>query len=302
MFFSLICGTAGRTDELERLLRSLALQSYRQFELLLVDQNADDRAARILASCPDANGIRLQASPGLCRALNLGLDRAKGDVIGFPDDDCRYDQPDFLEQLATLFRLHSDWDGITARTVDDEGRPSIARWGKEPGRLTKATLGFRGCSTTVFYRREAVKLIGKFDESIGADISLVNPGSDVDYLHRAIQAGFHLEYQPQLVVRHPQTLPEGFIDERGMRKRYEYGYGEGIIARKYSVPLWYIGFIVLFPAVAGIKHVLFGDPHLARKEWVLLRGRLAGWLKVAPAKRAEAPPHRAKPSCGGSDF
>lgn len=286
MFFSLICGTAGRTQELERLLQSVAAQTYRDFELLVIDQNADDRAERILAAFPTAQALRIQSPPGLCRALNLGVRLSGGDVIGFPDDDCRYEDGDLLRKLANLFQANSDWDGVTVPTADDEGRPSIARWHTDPGRLTKGNLGFRGCSTGIFYRRSVVNRLGNFDESMGADISLVNPGSDMDYLHRAVGAGFHIEYQPQLCIRHPQTLPDGLVDDRELRKRYEYGYGEGTIARKYSVPLWYTGFIVLFPVVAGIKHTLWGDIHLARKEWVLCRGRVDGWLQRKHAASA----------------
>ncbi|MGA7292368.1 MAG: glycosyltransferase family A protein [Terriglobales bacterium] len=282
MFFSLICGTAGRTRELERMLASLATQLHRDFELLLVDQNADDRAERILATFPQLHVIRLQSPAGVCRAFNLGLRHATGEVIGFPDDDCWYEQ-DFLKRLANLFQAHSDWDGLTVPTADEQGRPSIARWDKHPGRLTKTNIGMRGCSTSVFYRRDVCEDIGTFDEAIGEGISLVNPGSDIDYLHRVIRGGFHVQYRTDLLVRHPQTLP-GIADEKGKRKRYQYGYGEGSMVRKYSVPLWYAGAIVLFPFARAIKQVVSGNGHLASKEWLTFRGRIDGWLQSRPLR------------------
>jgi len=283
MFFSLICGTAGRTGELQRLLNSLAIQSHRQFELLLIDQNTDDRARRVLAAVPEANGVRLESPPGLCRALNLGLQHARGEAIGFPDDDCWY-EPDFLTQLTGLFETHPQWDGISFPAADEEGRPSIARWDKQPGRLTKTNIGTRGCSTTVYYRRAVCERIGLFDESIGADISLVSPGSDIDYLHRVVRAGFHMEYQPHLVIRHPHALAEGVINEQAKRKRYQYGYGEGSIVRKYSVPLWYAGALMLFPFMRAIKHAAKGNNHLASNEWLTFRGRIDGWLLTRPQR------------------
>lgn len=282
--FSLICGTAGRVSELTRMLRSVAAQTFRDFELLLIDQNSDDRVLRIIDSLPEKTNIeRIAASPGLCRALNLGLEKAQGEIVGFPDDDCWY-APDLLQNLSGLLDAHPEWDGITMPTADEHGVPSIARWAKSAGRLTPSNLGLRGCSTSIFYRRHVRKQVGLFDETVGGGVSLLSPGSDMDYLHRVVRAGFHVEYQPQLVVNHPQTLPVETADERGRQKRYSYGFGEGSIARKYSLPLWYPAAIIGFPLVRAIKHAAFGSREKATLEWMTFRGRLNGWMRTRPAR------------------
>ena len=46
--FALILATVGRTVELNRLFDTLAAQSYRDFEVIVVDQNRDDRLLPIL--------------------------------------------------------------------------------------------------------------------------------------------------------------------------------------------------------------------------------------------------------------
>jgi GT2 family glycosyltransferase len=104
----------------------------------------------------------------------------------------------------------------------------------------------------------------------------------MDYLHRVVRSGFHVEYCPALLIRHPQSLTEGLVDEEGKRKRYLYGYGEGSIARKYSVPLWYAAAIVSLPAVRALKETLCGKSHLATKEWLTFRGRMDGWRQTRP--------------------
>jgi glycosyltransferase involved in cell wall biosynthesis len=279
MEISLICATFGRDVELKRLLTSLAEQSFREFELIIVDQNEDDRVERAIASTGAALVIRRLTSspPGLSRALNVGLGFARGDVIGFPDDDCRYPR-ELLQQLATLFDEHADWDGITVRTVDERGRPSIVRWDQRSGRLTKSNLGMRGCSTGIFYRQRVCKYVGRFDEAIGAE-SGANPAFDMDYLHRAVRSGFNMQYQPQLSIKHPQTLAKGEVDSAGMAKRYAYGYGEGSIARRYSVPLWYVCGILAFPLMRAVREAVCGRRHEAGKQWITFRSRLDGWVQ-----------------------
>ncbi len=277
MRFSLICGTAGRVVELERMLSSVATQTFGDYELLVIDQNKDDRAARAIEALPAGRPVRrLTADPGLIPALNLGLGAATGDILGFPDDDCWYPR-DLLRTLNRLLKENPQWDGITMPTADDEGRPSIARWHAQAGRLTKATVGLRGCSTSMFFRRRVYETIGGFDESIGG--GLLSPSADMDYLHRAVRAGFHIEYRPELTIGHPQTFTMQGSDAKSLQKRYSYGFGEGSIARKFSLPLWYVAGITALPLLRCIAKSIAGKRDQACMEWTTFRGRTDGFRR-----------------------
>ena len=48
MKFSLIVATKNRVNEVDRLLHSLVAQSHRDFEVILVDQNIDDRLSDVV--------------------------------------------------------------------------------------------------------------------------------------------------------------------------------------------------------------------------------------------------------------
>src|SRR4051812_15522441 len=100
---SLILGTKGRTDELRRFLHSLSSQTSGRVELIIVDQNEDDRVHQVLRSVPvDIPTSIIQSKPGLSRARNIGLRHANGSIIGFPDDDCWY-PPDLLGRVLKAF-------------------------------------------------------------------------------------------------------------------------------------------------------------------------------------------------------
>ena len=66
MKVSLIMPTINVTDELELFLKSLKEQTYKEFELIAVDQNSDDRAYKILEKYEDDFEIKYMKKKGKC--------------------------------------------------------------------------------------------------------------------------------------------------------------------------------------------------------------------------------------------
>ena len=88
MRFSLIVATLGRSTEIGDLLESLLAQGRDDFEVIIVDQNSDDRVAPVLQ--PYEARIRITHLRSSIRnanhARNLGLRAARGKIVTFPDD------------------------------------------------------------------------------------------------------------------------------------------------------------------------------------------------------------------------
>lgn len=93
-------------------LNSLRAQSWTDFEALIIDDGSTDGSAEVArAACAgDARfTVIVQDNQGLSGARNTGLDRARGDVIGFLDGDDRL-HPEFLARmLAVLDGGGTDW-------------------------------------------------------------------------------------------------------------------------------------------------------------------------------------------------
>lgn len=278
--FSLILGTFGRTRELELFLASLDAQTHRDFELIVVDQNPDDRLAPILALYKDRFPIlHLRNAPGLSRAHNLGLERASGDVVTFPGDDCQY-PADLLEKVARFFIDHPETDGLTLRSVDEYGKDTNGNFDTEAGAVDKFNVWNRSTAYTIFLRADRLRGT-RFDEKMGPGAGTVwGAGDDHDYLLRLLGKGASLFYDPRLVVVHPQPVPRfelRYNDDAVVHRAYTYDCGAGRAIRKHGFPWWFIAWWLTRP-LGGIALYLTGldDPPGVRYRWNIFRGRFRG--------------------------
>jgi len=277
MKFSLVLATVNRTREFERFLQSLDAQTYRHFELIVVDQNPDDRLVSMLERYKRRFAIvHLRSAPGLSRARNIGLQYVTGDIVAFPDDDCWY-PADLLQRVAHFFQEHPEINGITGRSLDAEGRSSSSRWAATSGLVNKSDVWRKGISITLFIRIIVIKKIGMFDENLGVGAGTPwGAGEETDYLLRALEKGFRIYYDTRLVVYHPHPVTQ--YDTSAQQKALMYGRGMGYVLRKHRYPVWYIFYFLLRPFGGVLLALVLGRLGRARYHWATFIGRVRGWL------------------------
>jgi glycosyltransferase involved in cell wall biosynthesis len=268
--FDLVVATVGRTEQLDVLLASLERQTHPRFRVLLVDQNEDDRVDAVLAGHPSLQVEHLRSPRGLSRARNAALPRVTADLVAFPDDDCVYPD-DSLERVARRVAADATLEGVTGRAVDVDGSSSPS-WSRERVLLNRNNLWNRAISFTVFLRSATVARVGPFDERLGLGARTASEsGEEIDYLVRAVDAGARIEYNPSIVVVHPEiALSPAALRARGARDGASIGY----ILRKHRYPARTVTRMLVRPA-AGIVI----DPRRARFHAATLRGRLRGYRR-----------------------
>jgi glycosyltransferase involved in cell wall biosynthesis len=275
MKFSLVLATVGRHDEVARFLASLNAQGYRDFELIVVDQNDDERLVPLLESYREKIPFQhLRSARGLSRARNVGLEWVSGDVVAFPDDDCWY-PPTLLEKVAGVLKAHLELDGITGRFTDGEGR-SEGRWLDHSTLLNRYNVWRGAISFSIFLRRRVIEAIGQFNASLGVGAGTAwGASEETDYLLRSMERGFKLKFMDDLVLHHP-VKTVGF-DERACTRQQKYEAGIGRVMRINHYPFWYFPVACLRTCCGVLLALAGGNFPKARFKYLSILARMRGW-------------------------
>jgi len=103
---SVVVPTRNRADSLARAVSSVLAQTYRNFELLIVDDASGEEAGEILSRIAASDGrIRVLRNPvalGGAGARNVGISSSRGSWIAFLDDDDEWASSKLEYQLAAM--------------------------------------------------------------------------------------------------------------------------------------------------------------------------------------------------------
>ena len=272
---SLILATVGRTDELLRFFDALADQDHDAVEVIVIDQNQDNRLDQPMAHAR-ARGIAVRHihhyPPNLAAARNVGVEQARGAWLGFPDDDCWY-APGLIEVLTTRIAASDHPDGLIVRWVEQGEPPVIA-----PSLSWSRSAAFRDvpvASITLFIKRELFARIGGFDARLGVG-QWFGAGEETDLVMRALRQNAHVVYEPAGEVHHdfsPGQVPSTAQARQAARNRAR---GTGALYAKHGLSPWVIARGLLSPVLRPILRGSLGADFA--HGIAVMRGRLDGWL------------------------
>jgi glycosyltransferase involved in cell wall biosynthesis len=252
---SLVVATINRAAEMERLLASLDMQSYNDFEVIVVDQNSDDRLVSVLRKHEHLAIEHLRSARGLSRARNTGLRVAKGEIIAIPDDDCWYPEL-LLATVSAWFDSHPHLDVLLGTTRTAENKPMLPNWPPSPGACEKRNVWDCVVSNSCFWRRTVSDAVGLFNENIGVGApSKYQSSEESDYILRALSLGFRAWYEPEISTYHPEYQSI----ERLRRTSYGYALGIGYVARMHSYSWWFLTKLLVRSLGGAALHLCKGE-------------------------------------------
>src|SRR5688572_28993516 len=95
---------------LRETFESVAAQRYPNLEHLVIDGGSTDGTVELLKHTPGITWLS-EKDTGIYDAMNKGIRRATGDIIGILNSDDRYSQG-ALMKVAQAFAAHPDWGAL----------------------------------------------------------------------------------------------------------------------------------------------------------------------------------------------
>ncbi len=167
---SVILPTFDRPELLKRALASVALQTFRDFELIVVDDASTDGRppAGSAWDIPSITLIQHEVNRGPAAARNSGITAAKGDWIAFLDSDDSW-EPEKLAAQAGFFRsADRALANCTGFRLHRGGHVSEVCYNMAPGEFGTQILW--GCrispGSCLMVHRQVFKTVGPFDETL----------------------------------------------------------------------------------------------------------------------------------------
>lgn len=215
---STVIPTYNRREELPRAIDSALAQTYRNQEILVVDDGSTDGTSGMVAQ-RYGDRVRCIQRPngGVSSARNHGMREARGEFIALLDSDDEW-LPTKIEKQVALLQAHPDWGMVLCdvQRVDPQHRPTDILRRREAiphdGDVLVPLLRMPSLvPASILLRRSVLDSVGGFDESL-------RTAEDIDFhLRVAAHGGIGVVEEPLVLAMRGH---EGLSSYPGTQRDY----------------------------------------------------------------------------------
>jgi len=207
---SVMIGVYNGAPYLAEAIRSVQAQTYRPYELIVVDDGSDDGSAEVAQGFEEVHYI-FQERGGNGAARNRAVEAARAEFFAFLDADDRFTaeklahQMDALEADAGLDMVFGHVSEFVSPELGDEERAGIRPPAPEPLPWTAPNL--------MLIRKASFERVGGFSTELRVGVT-------VDWFARASEAGLRSLVLPEVVLERRLHTQNNGLRERDARSQY----------------------------------------------------------------------------------
>lgn len=200
MKISIITATFNSGKFIESCIKSILKQNYKKFEIIIIDGlSTDSTIKKIKTLLYKNNNIKIfsEKDLGIYHALNKGIEKANGDIIGFVHSDDLLYNKNVLSNIIDVFK-NSNIDGVYGdlQYVEKQNTNKVIRYWKskdfKPNLINK---GWTPPHPTLYLRKKVYEKHGFFD--LNYKIS-----SDYDFMTKIFMDNtFNFKYIPKVITK-----------------------------------------------------------------------------------------------------
>lgn len=198
MRISIVTAVYNRTNTIGDALASVQAQSFGVAEHIVQDGGSTDGTLDVIeARCTAETSVVSEPDIGIYDAINKGISRASGEVIGLMHSDDFFAHNRVLEKVVEVFEnnnvagVYGDLDYVSARNP----KKVVRRWRSGYYCRSRLKYGWMPPHPTLFFRREVFDTWGLYNPDF--QIS-----ADYDAILRYLWKGhIRLAYLPEVLVK-----------------------------------------------------------------------------------------------------
>lgn len=221
MKITIITPTYNSAAYLDDCLRSVAVQSYKNIEHIIIDGGSTDTTLEVIKRYPHIAHVVSERDAGIYDAMNKGITLASGDVIGILNSDDLLVGPDIIQSVVDCLNTsHADacYGDITYVKRDNPSQV-VRHWRAGAFHQRKLRMGWIPPHPSFFAKKDLYARLGCFNTSfrIAADYELM--------LRFLVKGSSLFSYLPRTVV----YMREGGYSGKNIIQRWR-GWQELLLA------------------------------------------------------------------------
>ena len=236
---SIVVATYNSADTLGDTLDSILRQTYQNYEVVLCDGASQDNTMKVVESYKERFGARLNAfsekDKGIYDAMNKGIERATGDIVGILNSDDFYTSDDVLERIVATFKsiplLEAVYGDVHYVKPKDLNRP-VRFYSSRYFRPRNMRMGFMPAHPSFYCLKELYSTYGKYrlDYKVAADFDQL---FRLLYIHRIRARYIDMDFV---------TMRTGGASNSGLRSHLQIIQDHAKAMRSYGTRVSYLLF------------------------------------------------------------